>query len=180
LNGILHIEFERFVKARLGGRGWPEVLRAARVEARLYVPRTDYPDAELLALLAALSAKTGESAAAIQEAFGEFIVPDLMALARSFVDPTWKTIDLIANTEATIHEVLRRAGTNTSPPLLKCEKTSPREVVVAYASTRKMCAFARGIANGVAKHYGERISIDEPACMLKGAAACELRVAVTD
>ncbi len=178
MNGIILIEIQRFVNARLGHQDWHEFLRLAGVQPKVYEPRTDYPDQEALALLTTLGGKTGESVSAILEALGEFIVPDLMTMSKSFINPDWKTIDLIANTEATIHEALRRAGTSTNPPMLKCEKTSPQEVIVTYTSPRKMCFLAKGIAKGVAKHYQERISIREPTCMLKGGATCQLIIAV--
>lgn len=57
------------------------------------------------------------------------------------------------------------------------ERTGEREVVVTYRSKRKMCPVAKGIVKGVAAHYGERILITEPSCMLHGAGACEITVA---
>lgn len=178
MNGIIFMEVAKFVQARLGSQGWQEVVRVAGVPPRLYVPVADYPDGEALALLTALSRKTGEPIPVILQTLGEFIVPDLIKMSQSLINPEWKTIDLIANTEATIHEVFRGAGTKTNPPDLKCEQPSPQEVIVTYTSPRKMCALAKGIVKGVAKHYGEDISITEPTCMLKGGAACQLIITV--
>lgn len=35
-----------------------------------------------------------------------------------------------------------------------------------------MCAVAKGIAKGMAAHFGERLRMDERSCMLEGAAEC--------
>ena len=178
MNGLIFLEVAKFGKARLGGKAWQEVVRAARVPPRVYVPVADYPDQEATALLTALSATMGEPGLVILEALGEFIAPDLLKMSEFLINPDWKTIDLIANTEATIHEVFRRAGTKTKPPELKCQRSSLQEVIVTYTSPRKMCALAKGIAKGVATHYRERITITEPTCMLKGGAACQLIITV--
>jgi len=50
-------------------------------------------------------------------------------------------------------------------------------VVITYTSPRKMCAVAKGIIRGVAAHYQEQVTVDEPQCMLRGDAACVLHVA---
>ena len=62
------------------------------------------------------------------------------------------------------------------PPEIRCERLSPDEVVVRYASGRRMCGVARGIARGVADHYGDRVEIAEPSCMLRGDAECRIHV----
>jgi predicted hydrocarbon binding protein len=49
-------------------------------------------------------------------------------------------------------------------------------VVVIYESERKMCALAKGIARGVARHYGERIELNELTCMLAGKPSCTIAV----
>jgi predicted hydrocarbon binding protein len=74
--------------------------------------------------------------------------------------------------------MLRSEGSLTSPPKLRCQMNAPDEVVVVYDSPRKMCPLAKGIITGVAKHYGERVAIAEPRCMLKGASECQLVVNV--
>lgn len=178
MNGMIFMEVEKFVKARLGDEAWQEVERLAGVPSRLYVPVADYPDEEVVALLTALSARMTKSLPVILESLGEFIVPDFVKIFQCLIAPDWKTIDLIANTERTIHEVLRGAGTKTDPPELKCLRGSPQEVTVTYTSPRKLCALAKGIVRGVAKHYRERVIITEPSCMLKGGEACQLVITV--
>jgi hypothetical protein len=39
-----------------------------------------------------------------------------------------------------------------------------------------MCSLARGIAVGVAGHYGETIELDEETCMHRGDPSCRIRV----
>lgn len=49
-----------------------------------------------------------------------------------------------------------------------CTRTGPDEIVVDYTSARRMCALAKGIAKGVAKHYRESIAITEGSACSRG------------
>jgi predicted hydrocarbon binding protein len=179
MNGIVFMEIGKFAHSRLGPQAWAEAMRAAGIPSRIYYRVADYPDDEALALLSALSGALQEPVQAVLESLGEFIVPDLMKMSRYWIQPQWKTLDLIEHTEETIHETLRQEGSQTDPPRLRCRRTGPHEVVVTYDSPRRMCSLAKGIIAGVAKHYGETVTITEPSCMLKGAASCELIIALT-
>ena len=176
MNGIVFIEIGKFAQSRLGEQSWREVMRLAGVPSRIYYRVADYPDEEASALLTALATALNEPPGDVLENIGEFIATDLLRMARYWIKPDWKTLDLIANTEATIHETLRAEGSRTDPPRLRCERTADDEVVVTYDSARKLCRLARGIVAGVARHYAQKVSILEPSCMLKGDAACRLIV----
>ena len=176
MNGLIFMEVGKFAQARLGAAAWQRLARDAGVSHRVYVPVANYPDEELVGLLNVLSAETGVPVRGLLEALGEFVVPDLISLAQSVVQPEWKTLDLIANTEGAIHEVIRHAGTHSNPPYLRCRRLNEREVLVNYSSPRKLCPLARGIVKGVANHYGETVTLAEPTCMLRGDAACQIVV----
>ena len=176
MNGIVFIEIGKFAQTRLGEQAWREVVRLAGIPSRIYYRVADYPDEEAITLLSALAAALNEPLGPVLESLGEFITPDLLRMARHWIRPEWKTLDLIANTEATIHETLRSEGSRTDPPRLRCERTAPDEVVVTYDSPRRLCQLARGIVRGVAGHYAEQVAIAEASCMLKGDAACRLIV----
>jgi hypothetical protein len=176
VNGIVFIEIGKFARSRLGEQAWREIVRLAGIPSRTYYRVADYPDAEAAALLSTLASALNQPPGDVQENLGEFITPDLLRMARFWIRPEWKTLDLVANTEATIHEMLRAETSRTDPPRLRCERTGPDELVVTYDSARRLCRLARGIVRGVARHYAEQVVIQEPSCMLKGDAACRLIV----
>ena len=176
MNGIIFIELGKYAQSRIGEHAWREVVRLAGVPPRIYYRVADYPDQEAVTLVSALGTALNEPPEVVLESLGEYIAPDLLRMARYWVEPEWKTLDVIANTEATIHETLRSEGSRTDPPRLRCERTGPDEVAVIYDSPRRLCRLARGIIKGVARHYAEQTVITEPACMHKGDAACRLIV----
>jgi hypothetical protein len=50
------------------------------------------------------------------------------------------------------------------------------ELVVHYRSPNRFCDIYKGIAQHVFQHYRDKASIDEPRCMKRGDAECELRI----
>ncbi len=178
MHGLIFSELKKYVDTQFGGGTWSALLKEAGLGSRLYMPIQAYPDQEAVAIVGAASRATGKEASAILEDFGEFIVPDLMSMFKAMIRPEWKTLDFIENTERAIHKAVQLQNPGAKPPALRCARPSADEVVITYSSPRKMCAVAKGVARGVARHYNERIAISEPKCMLKGSPSCEIRVRV--
>jgi hypothetical protein len=176
VHGIIHHELQKFVVANHGPATWRQLLERAGVANKVYIVSQSYPDEDAVALVQAASEMTGAPANDILEQFGEFIVPDLVALYAPLIKPGWRTLDFLENTEDTIHHVVRMRQKNAAPPALRCLRRGPKEVTIIYTSARKMCAVAKGITRGVAKHYGEAIQISEPECMHAGRPACRISV----
>src|SRR5713101_3175013 len=108
MQAIIFGELKKYAEARLSADAWRPLLREAGVTRHVYVPGQDYPDAEAGAIVAAASKKTGLEPDAILQDFGDFIAPDLVRMYRHIIDPKWKTLDLIEQTEETIHKAVRR------------------------------------------------------------------------
>lgn len=175
MHGIIFGELKKLIDKKLGGDSWRELLKDAGLGAKVYMPVTEYPDEEAVALLTAISRRTNLEQRAVLEMFGEFIAPDLLALYRHMVKPEWRTLDLLENTEETIHRVVRLRNPGARPPELRTEREGD-EVLITYRSSRRMCGVAVGIVRGLAAHYQENIEIKELSCMLDGAGACRLLV----
>jgi len=175
MHGIIFSEMRKYVDARLGPSGWANLMKEAGMpKSKMYLAIEEYSDQEAVALVTAAAKLTGKPAAAILEDFGEFIAPDLLKMYGNLIDPTWKTLDLIEHTERTIHTVVRIKNPGARPPELQVSRAGKDEVVITYSSPRKMCAVAKGIAKGVAKHYNEHIVISESSCMLQGRGSCKI------
>ncbi len=176
MQGIIYMQLKKFVVTTVGKDDWTQLLDKSGLESRLYLPTNTYPDEEFSTLLSAISKASDRSRSAILEEFGQFVVPELFALYGTFISPEWKTLDLIENTEQTIHKVVRLRNPGADPARLKTIRRTIDEIEVTYDSPRKMCSLAKGIIHGVAAHYEERVSIDESRCMLMGDNCCKLYV----
>ena len=180
MHGTIFTELEKFVVTRLGEEAWGALKAKSGVPAdRSYDPLATYPDEELMTLVANGSAITGLPVPALLEDFGDFIAPDLLEMYWGAIAPEWRTLDVIEHTESTIHTVVRLNHPGAAPPYLHATRTSDREVTVVYTSPRRLCAVAKGISRGIARHYGETIEIRDVSCMHRGDAECVMVIATT-
>ena len=174
MHGFIFGELKKMVDAKLGGDGWRRIMSEAGLGAKLYMSVGEYPDSDAAAIVSAVAASTGLAPKAVLEGFGEFIAVDLLSLYGHLVKPAWRTLDVLENTEETIHRVVRTRNPGAKPPQLTTVRDG-NDVVITYSSKRRMCGVAIGIVRGLARHYGESVRVDELSCMANGAPACRIR-----
>ena len=174
MHGIIFAEFKKFVQASLAPGSWERMGERAGITRLSNLASEVYPDEELVALVTAAVDLSGVPAPTLLEQFGEFIVPDLLKVYGGFVNRRWTALDLLANTESVIHRAVRLRDPLATPPELRIDRLTPSQVVVTYTSPRRLCAVAKGIMRGVARHYKENLTIVETTCMHAGAGACTL------
>ena len=178
MHGIIFSELRKYVDTTLGNGAWTATLADAGLANKLYLPIQEYPDTDVFALVNSASRTTGLGIPVILEDFGQFIAPALLGLYRTLVKPEWKTLDLLENTEQTIHSVVRARNPGAKPAELSAVRVAPDLVDLTYFSQRRLCPVAKGIVKGIARHYDETITINETECMHEGAAACRMEVRV--
>lgn len=177
MHGIVLKGLKDFVVENHGADGWQRVQEEAGVDGRIYVPVTEYPDEEAVALVAAACKVTGQRPPEVMEAFGKSLVPPLLSTYGVHVDGDWSSVELLANVETYIHEALRKKELSTfTPPRIGARRIDADRVILYYDSDRQLCPLLRGILEGVADHYGETFAIAERECMLDGADRCEFFV----
>jgi hypothetical protein len=161
LHGIIHAELKKYIETRHGSNAWNRCLEAAKLGNKIYMPINTDPDEEAVAIVTAASQITHTPVDHILEDFGEFIAPDLLRMYQSLLKPEWKTLELLLHTEEMIHRVVRITNPGAKPPKLQFEQAGPNQLKLYYNSPRRMAAVAKGIIQGVAKHYREAVLIRE-------------------
>jgi len=172
VHGIILSELHKFVVEAHDSDTWRYVCQRAGLPEVTYTPLEIYPDENLTRLVAAAEAITGVSSLTLLESFGEHLVPRLLSIYEVLLEREWRTLDVIEHAEETVHRVVRLRDVGAEPPRLRTVRTHPDEVVLTYDSPRRLCAVARGIGRGIARHFAERLTLEERTCMLRGDAAC--------
>jgi hypothetical protein len=178
MHGLIFAEVKKYVTTKLGDGAWNALVEKAHQEPGLYLALQTYPDEKMVELLTTASGITGLSVAAILEDFGSFIIPDLIGMYEALIQPEWRTLDFIEHTEESIHSVVRIKQHGAEPPVLQCQRVSPTELILTYRSRRRLCALAKGMAQGLATHYGEQLTVAERTCMHRGDACCTIAFTV--
>lgn len=177
MHGLIFFYMQKFADYLSMSGGDAGGLRATVVrEPGRYQPSGVYPDIEAMQILESLSAEVSRPLPAIVQEFGEFLAPSLVKVAGPWIDPSWRTLDLIQNTESLIHSMVRTAKPGAEPPVLETVRVSADELQLVYSSRRRLCVLATGLMRGMARHFGEKIEVCETSCMLNGDAFCSFTV----
>ena len=181
MHGIVLKGLKDFVVSEYDRETWQAIQHEAGVGGKVYVPLTEYDDADVLNLVGAAAEMTGKNVPTLLDEFGQFLVPPLVETYGVHVEAEWTGLELLANVEEYIHTALRSKQLSTyTPPNLESEWNGTDQVRITYGSERELCALAKGLIRGVGEYYGEPLTVQEPSCMLDGDEQCEILVSRTD
>ena len=180
MHGTMFLHLRDFVEEQYGAEAWLNVLKAAGLGPRIYLPIRSYPDEELVAIVGSASKLTGISVPPLLEAFGEFVAPHLLRMYRHLLDPSWKTLDVLQHVEETAHRAVRLENPGATPPYLVANRLAGNELEITYTSQRRLCHVAKGIIRGLSRHLDENVAIVETQCMHRGDDRCLMSVTVLE
>ena len=160
MHGTILTLLKRYVQTQYDHSTWVKLKELSGLDKVEFDHKTVYPDEHIYALVGHAAEMTGLSAGELHEKFGEYLVPDLMYMYQRLLKPEWKTLDMLENTELTMHKQVRREHTENSPPVLDVQRLGPNELMIDYVSPRRMGGLAVGIVRGVAAYYDEADRID--------------------
>ncbi|MBF0626104.1 MAG: heme NO-binding domain-containing protein [Magnetococcales bacterium] len=182
MHGFFFHKLKRFTEDRLGAGRWAGVMAAAELAKDDINPSLTYPREDFNKLLAQVATGLNQPVPEAMEAFGQFLAPSLIEIGGllGLIQPYWKTLDLIENLKQVIHAALHSINPQVNPPDIRCVRVRANQVALAYQSPRRMCALLKGVVQGVARHYGDEVSIQETACMLRHRPLCRINVTLLD
>ena len=173
MHGLIFFYIQKFAEAvSHGTTTWAMLRSTLKNSEAKYLPSGVYPDADAVQLIESIAQSAGKPLPDVLERFGEFLAPNLVKVAGAYVEPSWTTLDLLEHTESIIHAMVRRTNPGAAPPVLETVRTAENELQLVYSSRRHLCRLAVGLIRGMARHYGEEISLEEPSCMLRGDPFC--------
>jgi hypothetical protein len=159
MHGFIFIEFDKFVLEHVQYSEWQQALKMHEIDNSAFSPTELYPDKKMVEMLHIAAENSKKSPEQLLELFGAFLVPDLMKVYRAYIDPDWKSLDVLENAETTIHVAVRRSTAGAAPPILKVERSSPRDVVIEYVSSRNMPELGVGIIKGLGVFFNENLEV---------------------
>jgi predicted hydrocarbon binding protein len=176
MKGIVYNLLEECVSRDYGADTWDDLLDSTGLDG-VYTSLGSYPDQDLFALVAATSDALGQPADVIIRWFGRNAVPLLASQYPQFFEPHRTTRAFVLTLNDIIHPEVRKIYPGADVPVFDFGSSSD-VLLMSYSSPRKLCAFAEGLLDGAALHYGEQIVIEQPRCMLRGDDRCVLEISV--
>ncbi len=156
VHGSIFFLLKKFVLHVYSEETWQQFLtEAGRDKAFEYIITESYPIEEIETIVATASRHSGLSVHTLQEKFGEWLVPDLFHVYAAYLDPSWKTYEVLINTEEVFHGAVRKLNSTANPPVLHVSEVRDDLLIIDYHSKRKMGSLAVGIIKGIARYYKE-------------------------
>ena len=176
MKGIVFNLLEDLVTRAFGDDAWDDLLDEAGLDGA-YTSLGSYEDAQLFALVGAASKTTGQSHEELIRWFGREAMPTFAVAHAEFFAGHDDTRSFLLTINDLIHPEVRKLYPGAGVPDFEYDTTSPDVLVMHYRSARRLCAFAEGLIQGAAKHFGEAVAITQPRCMHRDDDHCVLEIA---
>lgn len=177
MKGIIFNLLEDVVTTHLGEEAWDEVLDSAGVGGS-YTSLGNYDDAEFVALLGAISARTGQPVGDTLRWFGHKSMPFLAKRYTELFSAHHGLRSFLLSLNDVIHAEVRKLYPGAEVPVFEFETPSDEaghdSLHIHYRSKRRLCLLAEGFIAGAADCFAEKVTVSQRQCMHDGADHCIL------
>lgn len=118
-----------------------------------------YDHTEILALVKALSERTGMPVSELVFTFGEHLFKRFTELYPAFFENVDGTFHFLSMTEHHIHVEVKKLYPQAELPKFDCVADAPDRLTMHYKSSRPFADLAAGLISGCIEHFGEDISV---------------------
>lgn len=175
MKGIVFNLLEELVGTDHGEDVWDALLEAAEASG-VYTSLGTYPDEEFMRLADAASTALGVTQDDVTRWFGQRAVPRFFERYPQFFEPHNSTRTFLLTLNDIIHPEVRKLFPGADVPVFDFDSSSPDVLGLTYQSKRRLCFFGEGLIEGVAKHFGECVTIAQHRCMKRGDPQCEMEI----
>jgi hypothetical protein len=171
MKGIVFNLLQKSVSEQYGEATWDALLDAAELDGA-YTALGTYDDSEALKLVGAASNALSVGPDDVLRWFGKSALPLLAATYPTFFEGHDSTRSFLLTLNEIIHPEVRKLYPGADVPTFDFDTTDPDGLSIGYHSARKFCSFAEGLIEGAAEHFGQKVSIAQTSCMLRGDPSC--------
>ncbi len=176
MKGIIFNLLENLVIDKFGDEIMEEIFEEAEfsVDAPPFIATETYPVSDLVAIVALLSEKSNIPIDDLIYEFGKYMFPNLADKYPVFFKDVDSPLEFLKNVNDIIHVEVRKIFTEANPPIVKIEDINQNKATLHYSSERKLCRLLEGLLDGVAIHFGKKITYNHKQCMKDGFNECIL------
>lgn len=178
MKGVVFNVLEELVTRNYGEDTWDALLERSRLDGA-YTSLGSYPDEDLIKLVGVASDALEMPPDDVVRWFGRNALPLFVDRYPQLFEPHDSTRSFVLTLNDIIHPEVRKLYPGADVPEFDFDLSSNGALVMGYRSQRKLCAFAEGLLEGTAVHYGERLTIKQPQCMNRGDERCVLEITFT-
>jgi len=160
MRGVIFTEFIQLVEEKFGVVMADEVLSTPGLtDGGAYTSVGQYPHTEMLAMVGALSERSGIPANDLCVVFGEWLFPKLARNFEFAVKQHTDAFTFLSSLDGLIHVEVRKLYPQAELPQVPVTKLDERELVLEYRSKRPFADVAEGLLRGTLAWFGERAEL---------------------
>ncbi|MEC7189135.1 MAG: heme NO-binding domain-containing protein [Pseudomonadota bacterium] len=179
MKGIVFTTFNDMIEEKIGIEVWDRILDTVNPESGgVYTAVEDFPDEELLAMVAELSEITGTPVMDLVRAFGLHLFHALNMKHSIFVESEPDFISFLKSIEDVIHKEVIKLYPNPNLPSRKWEQPDDNSITLFYRSPRQLCSLAEGLIKGAAEQYEVEYTMKHDVCTHNGDDHCRFEISV--
>lgn len=160
MKGIVFNILEKVVADEYGEATWDTLLESAQLEGA-YTAIGNYPDEDLVKLVSAASSALSVPADDVIRWFGRSAIPSFYDRYPQFFEGHTSARSFVLTINEIIHPEVRKLFPGADVPMFDFTTPSEDVLELGYVSHRHLCAFAEGLIEGAAAHFGEDVTIEQ-------------------
>jgi len=165
MKGMVFTEFLEMVESKFSADMVDDIIDDANLPSGgAYTAVGTYDHAELVAMVVALSIRTGVAAPALVQVFGEHLFGRFHALYPGFFQSATSALDFLEGIETVIHTEVRKLYPDAQLPQFDCTRSADG-LQMLYSSPRHFGDLAEGLIKGAVAHFGDKLEVtrnDQP------------------
>jgi hypothetical protein len=151
--GMVFTELLEMIESAFSFEVADAVIARARVSGA-YTSVGDYPDAELLAIVEALSTEVGRPVPELMRIYGEHLFSRFHARFPAFFEAHKDAPSFFQVLESHVHTEVRKLYPTSRPPIFNLSVDPLGHHVLEYRSDRGLVDFALGLIDAGLRHFG--------------------------
>jgi Haem-NO-binding len=160
MKGVVFTEFLDMVEARFSANMVDDILDDARLpHGGVYTAVGTYPHGEMVAMVVALSQRTGVAVGDLVRVFGQHLFGRFVQAYPAFFHGVTDAFQFLSGIEDIIHAEVLKLYPDAELPRFIVEHHDERRLVLLYQSPRHFEDLAEGLMHGCVAHFGEPIHI---------------------
>lgn len=160
MKGVVFTEFMEMVEDHFSLRMVDEIIEDAAVPSGgAYTAVGTYPHEEMVALVTALSRRSGMPLPDLLHAFGRHLFGRFARLYPRFFEGQTDTLRFLAGIEDIIHAEVLKLYPDAQLPRFAVEHQDEHRLVLVYRSPRHMPELALGLIEGCIDHFGQSVTV---------------------
>lgn len=164
MKGVVFTEFLAMVEKQFSADMVDDVIDDAHLpNGGAYTAVGTYPHQEMVAMVVALSQRTGIPVPDLVRAFGEYLFGRFVLAYPSFFRGIDNAFKFLSGIEDIIHVEVLKLYPDAELPRFDVEHMDDRKLVLLYQSPRHFEDLAEGLMRGCVAHFGEPIHITREA-----------------